>query len=33
MTGGIAIVGPASALLILSTALLLWFFWTRSAKD
>jgi hypothetical protein len=30
-SGGIAIVGPASALLIIATALLLWLFWTRSA--
>ena len=29
-TGGIAIVAPASALLIIATALLLWLFWTRS---
>jgi len=29
-TGGIAIVGPASVLLIIGTILLLWLFWTRS---
>jgi hypothetical protein len=29
-TGGIAIVAPASALMIVATALLLWLFWTRS---
>ena len=29
-TGGIAIVAPASALLIVGTILLLWLFWTRS---
>jgi hypothetical protein len=29
-TGAIAIVAPASALLILGTILLLWLFWTRS---
>lgn len=29
-TGGIAVVAPASALMIISTVLLLWLFWTRS---
>ena len=29
-TGGIAIVGPASVIMILGTILLLWLFWTRS---
>ena len=29
-TGGIAIVGPASVVMILGTVLLLWLFWTRS---
>lgn len=29
-TGGIAIVAPASVLLIIGTMLLLWLFWTRS---
>jgi len=29
-TGGIAIVGPASVIMILGTVLLLWLFWTRS---
>jgi hypothetical protein len=29
-TGGIAIVAPASALMIVATVLLLWLFWTRS---
>jgi hypothetical protein len=29
-TGGIAIVAPASALMIIATVLLLWLFWTRS---
>jgi len=29
-TGGIAIVAPASALLMAGTVLLLWLFWTRS---
>lgn len=29
-TGGIMIVAPASALLIIGTVLLLWLFWTRS---
>lgn len=29
-TGGIAIVAPASALMIVASALLLWLFWTRS---
>lgn len=29
-TGGIAIVAPASALMIIATILLLWLFWTRS---
>lgn len=31
MTGGIAIVAPASALAIIASLLLLWLFWTRSA--
>jgi hypothetical protein len=29
-TGGIAIVAPASAVMIVATVLLLWLFWTRS---
>lgn len=29
-TGGIAIVAPASALMIIATVLLLWLFWSRS---
>ncbi len=32
-TGGIAIVAPASALLIVATLLLVWLFWTRSQEQ